>query len=158
MPPIQPSTVLSSSTAIRLMRSATKDSRTSSKADSRSGQASGQLTAKLSTNIAATCWIADSLVETRSTMRIPDLLVHLVFFIHTATASHLPWPMCHQSTVCTCMSHLFYCASPSLAAELFRTRRGVPQKAHSLYQPRILAHPHRFISRSLVTMLESTFS
>src|SRR5205823_10873104 len=37
-------------------------------------------------------------------------------------------------------------------------RRGDPQNTHSLYQPRILAHPHRFVSRLLVATSGSTLS
>src|SRR5579859_7116425 len=79
MPPTQPSTVPSLARATRLRRSASNDSRTSSKASSRSGHASGQLAAKPSTNNAATWPIFASSSERRFTicMIAPDFFVPL---------------------------------------------------------------------------------
>src|SRR6266571_5447151 len=51
-----------------------------------------------------------------------------------------------------------YPFAPSRFSELPPTRLGVPQHAHSWNQPRILAHPHRLISRFLVATSESTLS
>src|SRR3954471_11411921 len=70
MPPIQPTTVPSSSTATRLMRSSSNDSRTSASADSMSGQASGQCSRNPSTSRAATCLMACSSSGRRSSIRI----------------------------------------------------------------------------------------
>src|SRR2546421_11469431 len=51
-----------------------------------------------------------------------------------------------------------YFAAWERASERPRTRRGDPQNAHSLNQPRMLAHPHRLSARFLSTMSASTLS